>query len=137
MPNLPYRWYVIVFVSLFFMGCLSGGMPQATERIHTRIIENGRKFFEFSLIINVPIPLNGDHTSGNAESFDRGRRYRVFSILTERMELKLREIGYCRKGFFEIERYFDGHKATLVGECLDTATTRDRRKFKNDFKHDT
>lgn len=128
-----FPWFIrcTPICGLVLAGCSSMGLGALTEQMHTRIIDNGRKFFEFSLTLQKPITVYDIHDSRDLYRLDDSLRRRISALLTERMQIRLKATGYCRAGFFELERYLDGQKATVHGECVDTATTDDRIKFKN------
>ena len=42
---------------------------------------------------------------------------------------KLEENGYCRKGFFELNRTLNKSIYTIHGECNESATAADRKNF--------
>lgn len=51
--------------------------------------------------------------------------------MTEQLEKKLSATGFCREGFMETERHLQPPKASIRGECNETATDRDRQNFPN------
>ena len=51
--------------------------------------------------------------------------------ITEQLEKTLRASGFCQKGFIELERETNPPTTSIRGECNDTASTGDLKKFPN------
>ncbi len=125
-------------------GC--GNAPQKkargfNEAFDTRITTNGTKLFEYRLEVpqyqlDQQRAQPRTNTAINAEG-PEGRAKRMRRRLESRLETILRETGYCRDGYLEIDRSIFGGGPTMLGEgiirgeCREGATPADRRRFPN------
>ncbi|WP_160154358.1 hypothetical protein [Microbulbifer sp. ALW1] len=103
--------------------------PGLKESFHTEIFANGSKRFTYALEMAAPLmrgpytespnmrsgmvrqqaPSGGSGGRGNRMNFDHA------------MELKLKETGFCRDGFFVIDRVVSHLGGEVRGECRDAA----------------
>lgn len=51
--------------------------------------------------------------------------------ISEQLEKKLLVTGFCREGWMETERHIQPPNASIRGECNETATDKDYKKFPN------
>ncbi|MFT5162048.1 MAG: hypothetical protein ACI9FJ_000616 [Alteromonadaceae bacterium] len=51
--------------------------------------------------------------------------------MTENLELRLQQSGYCREGYLELNSYFGRGQSQIRGECKEGATEDDRSQFVN------
>lgn len=119
---------------LLIAGCASeprAPNPGLKESFHTEISANGSKRFTYSLEMAAPQirgPYTQDPTArgGMVRQQDLARSNRG-SRGTERefeyaLELKLKETGFCRDGYFVIDRVVSQLGGEVRGECRDPAT---------------
>lgn len=126
--RLPIKYFSIL-MALLLAGCAS--KPQAPnpglkESFHTEIAANGAKRFTYSLEMAFPM-IRGPYTEtpalrGNtvrredpARSGRGGRGQQV--DFDHALALKLRESGFCRDGYFVIDRVVSRLGGEVRGEC--------------------
>ncbi|MDN4504049.1 hypothetical protein QX776_16675 [Alteromonadaceae bacterium BrNp21-10] len=56
-------------------------------------------------------------------------RQDMLETLYTRLELKLVKNGFCREGYFELDRYTGRNTAQIKGECNESASEKDKEKF--------
>ncbi|MCK7598381.1 hypothetical protein M0G74_13960 [Microbulbifer sp. CAU 1566] len=118
---------------LLLAGCASEPLapnPGLKESFHTEISANGSKRFTYALEMAAPLmrgpytespsmrsgmirqqaPAGGSAGRGNRMDFDYA------------MELKLKESGFCRDGYFVIDRVVSQLGGEVRGECRDPAS---------------
>ena len=124
--------YLAIPMALFLAGCASeptAPNPGLKESFHTEIAANGSKRFTYTLEMAAP-QLRGPYTespnmrSGMVRQQDlnrarpgRGQRLNFDYAL----ELKLKETGFCRDGYFVIDRVVSQLGGEVRGECRDAA----------------
>ncbi len=59
------------------------------------------------------------------------RKEKVLGRLTERLEQKLAQVGYCRDTYIEVDTHIGAGNARIKGKCTDKATSQDKLKFIN------
>lgn len=93
------------------------------ELFYTEITEHGLKQFTYSLQRRVDRPDRGGLASlsrpgaGNAEVDSRKRRQRYEEWVIAWMEAKLAESGFCRHGYFIIDKTLTPGATEIRGEC--------------------
>ena len=119
---------------LLLAGCASGPKapnPGLKESFHTEIAANGAKRFTYALEMATPM-LRGPYTEnpsmrggmvrredmGRSDSAGRGGEVNV----DHGLELKLKETGFCRDGFFVIDRAVSPRGGEIRGECRDAVS---------------
>lgn len=139
-----------ILISLFSLitlaGCSNRHDVKVTEVFKTNILDDDAKMFSFSIVF-----VNQDRTNkkgspdgqqrqkqGKGNKPQRGSSNTKVKLenqmteeLEERLVEKLEETGYCRKGYFELERTLNRSVYTIKGECSESATTEDRTTFIN------
>ncbi len=122
----------IAFSALILAGCASeptAPNPGLKESFHTEIAANGSKRFTYSLEMAAP-QLRGPYTESpqmrggmvRQQDLGRGRAGRGQRVdFDYAMELKLRETGFCRDGYFVIDRVVSQLGGEVRGECRDAA----------------
>ena len=124
----------LVVAALFLGGCASGPTapnPGLKESFHTEVSANGSKRFTYSLEMAAP-QLRGPYTESPQS---RGSMIRQQELSRSgrggrgprmdfdyALELKLKESGFCRDGYFVIDRVVSQLGGELRGECRDPAT---------------
>lgn len=112
-------------------------VPALKESLHTEVAADGAKRFTYSLEMlraDIPLPFTdremnrgmnrGGH--GNREAMMRsarrgGRGPGVELYFDRAMLQKLAETGFCRDGYFEIERSVSPSGGEVRGECREGA----------------
>lgn len=124
--------YAIIFSVFVFAGCASEPQapnPGLKESFHTEITANGSKRFTYSLEIAAP-QLRGPFTESpnsrngmmrNQEMMGGQPRRRRTADFDYAMNLKLKETGFCRDGYFVIDRVVSQLGGEVRGECRDAA----------------
>lgn len=118
--------------------------PEPIERFITNITEDGGKFFVYSLEMPRPKkarepgmmrrpPRDGRGMSPGGNPGMSHKRSGSANKLDKLLEETLEETGFCREGFFELERQqgLGGPLASIRGECREGASADDREKFPN------
>lgn len=149
----------ILLLSLFILsGCSSKNDAKITEVFKSNILDDDAKMFAFSLVFVYKTAAHGDNKKGNQQKDGKEKRKgkgknnggerpsqqgsnsssksnKRESQMTEELETrlveKLKENGYCRKGFFELNRTLNKAIYTIHGECSESATPADRKNFIN------
>lgn len=118
---------LLLSLPLFILACASETplpLPGLKESFHTEIAANGAKRFTYSLEMmrrDVPQPFTGD--SANRQRLGRdpvpagGRPQRGGLQFDRALEQKLLETGFCRQGYFELERSVSTFTGEVRGEC--------------------
>ena len=55
-------------------------------------------------------------------------------MLQEALDAELKKTGYCRKGYMELDRMMQPGQTFIKGECVETASARDREEFPNEIE---
>ncbi|GAA5525018.1 hypothetical protein Maes01_01578 [Microbulbifer aestuariivivens] len=117
----------IVCVSLLLAACGSQAplpIPGLIETFHTEVAANGAKRFTYSLETrraDVPRPVTRGDSS--REGVQRPRGAKVDELAFNRsLNRKLTETGFCRDGYFELERILFAGGGEVRGECRDGAS---------------
>lgn len=120
--------------AVLLAGCASGPKapnPGLKESFHTEVSANGSKRFTYSLEMAAPM-IRGPYTeSPNMRSGSMVRQQEMAragrgSRAQERdfdhaLKLKLQETGFCRDGYFVIDRVVSRLGGEVRGECRDAA----------------
>lgn len=104
--------------------------PGLKESFHTEISANGSKRFTYALEIAAP-ELRGPFTENptsrssmlrNQEMMQRQPRRGRMLDFDHALELKLNETGFCRDGYFVIDRVVSQLGGEVRGECREAAS---------------
>ncbi|WP_295804060.1 hypothetical protein [uncultured Microbulbifer sp.] len=107
--------------------------PGLKESFHTEISANGSKRFTYALEMAAP-QLRGPYTENpttrrgilrEQEMMRRQPRAGRSVNFDHALELKLQESGFCRDGYFVIERVVSQMGGEVRGECRDAAAGRE------------
>lgn len=130
----------LVILSLVFAGCGTTGRSYVeTEMIETlevEILPNTSKMFTYRLRWpeeHIPSHIRVERSGGNpAREFQRGGidvGRGTYQRLLENTGYVVKQSGFCREGFFELDRSISRYHLWLRGECKDGATTEDQQAF--------
>lgn len=147
---------VVFLITLFILsGCSSKYDNKITEVFRSNIVDD-TKMFSFSLVFVYKTTAQDDNNEGKSHKQvkekgkgkrgDKGgerpnkqeskssnksnkRDSQMINELETRLVEKLEENGYCRKGFFELNRTLSKSIYTIHGECNESATPVDRKNF--------
>jgi hypothetical protein len=125
------------------VGCSSNKPrhPEIKEEFSTRITEDGSKLFTYTATLperkgkqrNMGPPPGGGQGRGGPppgeSSSGKGGKNGKSDPLTQGIDNKLAETGYCREGYFTWEKTISRGTLTVNGECREAATDEDRRVF--------
>ena len=156
------RWWMLMVVVPWLVAACSGPRrpsEQLVSRFETRILDNGSKQFEFSLMpergpderqaagrggersAQGDAPPGGSQRTappaGGRGGSSQGGAGGVQQPLLDEGELEARLAAelqanqFCRDGYLELQRDDSQWPLRLRGECLDGATTEDRQRFAN------
>lgn len=146
------HYLLVLILSLFITACASNQWQasEVEEVFVTDIKPGGLKIFNYSLT-NTTAQASGKgkrggngngkgtgkHDSGKSGGYgDMGDGMSVNessmkSYFNDMLELKLKNSGYCRQGYIELDSYFGRGQLQIRGECEEGATEEDRIKFVN------
>lgn len=131
---------ILPFIVLMIGGCQSTGRAYVdtalVETLEIEILPNTSKMFTYRLRWpeqNIPSHIQVDRGGGNP-----GKAYRRGGVdvgrttherLLENTDFVVKQSGYCREGFFELDRSISRYHLWIRGECKDDATATDRATF--------
>jgi len=132
--NKKFNWLlqpkmmISLIVTIFFVACSSQKpIPGMKDSFHTEIAPNGAKRFTFTVEgqrrdILVPIEANSDSQRRmQRQPTRRGSSRRVEEYFDWALEQKMLETGFCKQGYFEIERTISEYGGEVRGECREGA----------------
>lgn len=138
---------------LMLSACSSTKQSQMEEFFKTKIHADGSKRFTFSLVIlqtqnhnkeksqqrpNKPSKSNGNRKKGQNDSRnnkqgsldkENSKLSKMTELFEERLQKYMANKQYCREGYITLETSFSGAIYTLRGECQESATDEDKRRF--------
>ena len=138
-----WTFFVIAGIAMFAISCTNSGRHYVNdgskERLETEIMPNGSKMFVYRIGRlapahaakggrNVDAPMADIAT---AERYRRGARPERISEdkLRANAEYVVAAAGYCREGFFMLDRNLTHHNLWVRGECRESATEADMHAF--------
>ena len=157
MATVDANYCFVLILPLLLAACASNQWkPSEVDEIFvTDIKSSGLKIFNYSLTMTTPQASgsgerrggsngkgSGKHSGrgghggngsgyggkGGGKSADESSMKPYFN---EMLESKLKESGYCREGYIELNSYFGKGQLKIRGECEEGATEEDRIKFVN------
>lgn len=126
-------------------GCASYNVPKGSKlQFLTKITSSNLKHFEIKLLRSdgrigsgaeglIP-PPNRERTAARSNR-QLSQTDKIELILAAQLENKIADTQYCTEGYWILDTYSYGEEPYIRGECNDTATDQDRRKFPNTVKH--
>jgi hypothetical protein len=134
------KYLVWLFLAVTLCGCGTAGRSyvdtKMTETLEVEILPNTSKMFTYRLRWpeeQIPSHIRIAHGGSNpgrdfAEGgVDVGRG--AHDRLLENTAYVLERSGYCREGFFELDRSISRYHLWVRGECKEAATGADQKKF--------
>lgn len=139
----------LVFSTFLLASCASQTEIASNELFKHQITAEGAKYFQFYLI-QKPTPLahkqtlnhkNQDQKPSKGKSKERSQQRNVTKSpqnihdkalqewLDNRLTQTLADNQYCREGFILLERNVGKGLASIKGECHESASPEDRKKF--------
>lgn len=131
---------LIIVLAVWLGGCSSAGRSyvesEMAETLDVEILPNASKMFTYrlrwpeeSVPSHIRIARGGnnpqrDFTRGGVD-VGRGTHER----LLENTAYVVEHAGYCRDGFFELDRSISRYHLWVRGECKDSATPADLQRF--------
>ncbi len=154
MATVDANYCFVLILPLLLAACASNQWkPSEVDEVFvTDIKSSGLKIFNYSLTRTTPQASDsggrrggssgkgsGKHSGrgGNGSGYGGkggGRSADESSMkpyFNEMLESKLKESGYCREGYIELNSYFGKGQLKIRGECEEGATEEDRIKFIN------
>jgi hypothetical protein len=150
MINSKKPLYYILACTLVLTACSSKEKPKVEEFFHTNIRDDGSKEFAFSLMVSANNKVARKETTGPSKKTKQGGRKsrgqkarnstpsnsskksmtdKVQGVFQERLTFQLESSQYCREGYLTLDKSFVGAIYTLRGECHESATEEDRKRF--------
>ncbi|MCK4708150.1 MAG: hypothetical protein KAU21_05985 [Gammaproteobacteria bacterium] len=134
----------VLLIPLFLLACASTQkrQPEVKEIFVTNIKEDGVKLFSYSVTMSTPKKGKGRRGDGGKGRGKHGKmgagnpdRESMMNEnrgkITEKLDSRLLETGYCREGYIELNRYMGTGQSQIRGECKEKATDSDRKIFIN------
>lgn len=131
---------LLLLMGAVITGCGTTGRSyvdtEMVETLEVEILPNTSKMFTYRLRWpedHIPNHIRVDRGSGNP-----GREFRrggvdvgrgTYERLQENTAYVVKHAGYCRDGFFELDRSISRYHLWIRGECKDGATTEDQQVF--------
>lgn len=130
----------LVLLILVLVGCGTAGRSyvetEMMETLEIEILPNTSKMFTYRLRWpedHIPSHIRVERGSGNpAREFQRGGvdvGRGTYERLLENTGYVVKQSGFCREGFFELDRSISRYHLWVRGECKDGATAEDQRAF--------
>ncbi len=154
MVTVDENYCFVLILPLLLAACASNQWKptEVDEVFVTDIKSSGLKIFNYSLTKTTPQASGsaerrgGSNGKGSGKHSGRGGNGSGYGgkgggksadessmkpYFNEMLESKLKESGYCREGYIELNSYFGKGKLEIRGECEEGATEEDRIKFVN------
>ena len=163
MNNSPVK-FLIPVVLAFVCGCSSSQKNETPQGyLATQISDDGSKQFVYTADLpdtarqgkrgkgngrpgNVAGHVQGSSsrgvtggvtasTGGGSKGGKGGRGQQgKAGLLNDALEAELKKTGFCRKGFMELDRMMQPSQTFIKGECVETASVKDREAFPNQLE---
>ncbi|MGN0922497.1 MAG: hypothetical protein ACI4NJ_12315 [Cellvibrio sp.] len=138
-----WRFAPVALVALLLASCTNTGRhyvnSMSNERLETEILPNGSKMFVYQIGRMAPAHASRQGMNGQtpmadiatAERYRRGARPERISEdkLRANADYVVATAGYCREGFFMLDRSLVHNNLWVRGECRDSATQDDLHVF--------
>lgn len=132
---------LMLAVVILLVGCGTSGRSyvetEMAETLEVEILPNTSKMFTYRLRwpeehIPSHISVARSGSSNPGQEFARGGvnvGRGTYDRLLENTAYVVEHAGYCREGFFELDRSISRYHLWVRGECKDSATTADQQAF--------
>ena len=132
---------ILMLTALLLIGCSSNNgrsyvETEMTETLEVEILPNTSKMFTYRL--RWPEELIPSHINIARRGSDPGREFaqggvdlgrNTYDRLLTNTAYVIEQAGYCRDGFFELDRSISRYHLWVRGECKEAATGGDQKKF--------
>ncbi|QHJ12465.1 hypothetical protein FX988_02722 [Paraglaciecola mesophila] len=138
---------LLLLMPIFLSACANKSRPQVKQpdMFATSIKSDNKKVFNFSISAGQgadeskperreaggPPPKHGSENKNQAKG-DMANESPL-DVLFTHLETKLRDTGYCREGYVEIDNYESSGRLHIIGACNEVATPDDKRQFANNY----
>ncbi len=127
-------------VVLMVVGCGTSGRSyvetEMVETLEVELLPNTSKMFTYRLRWpedHIPSHIRVERGGGDhRREFERGGvdvGRGTYERLLENTAFVVERAGYCREGFFELDRSISRYHLWVRGECKDGATAEDQKVF--------
>jgi hypothetical protein len=135
------RGILILIAALLLIGCSANNgrsyvETEMAETLEVEILSNGSKMFTYRLRWpedRIPSHIHVARGSSNpGKEFAQGGvnlGRDTYDRLLVNTAYVVEHAGYCREGFFELDRSISRYHLWVRGECKDSATTADQQAF--------
>lgn len=135
------KWWILVALSLsLLMGCSSAGRnyvkSEMNETLEVEVLPNESKMFTYRLRwpedqIPNHIRISRDGKDSRRDFYEGGVQVgrNTRERLMENTAYVVEKVGYCREGFFVLDRSISRYHLWIRGECKESATAEDHQKF--------
>lgn len=131
--------FLLPLVMVVMVGCGTAGRSyvetEMVETLEVEILPNTSKMFTYRLRWpeeHIPSHIRVDRGSGAGREFQKGGvdiGRSTYARLLENTAYVVEHAGYCREGFFELDRSISRYHLWVRGECKDGATAGDQEVF--------
>jgi len=136
-PAIAYLLRIFTLAALVsLVACASHDDPLLTAplKFKTIIYDNGIKQFELKIIYDYPKDQKPQIDSLHGKQMSDINQKKTEATLVKRLETKLQETHYCRKGYILSKEFSTLSLGDLLikGECVEGASVEDKRLFPNE-----
>ncbi|SMF00679.1 hypothetical protein SAMN02745866_00055 [Alteromonadaceae bacterium Bs31] len=127
--------FLVLSCMSMLAACSSTNVPKnMLVDFKTRITSSGLKHFQLQIVPNKEAMAerssnrrraDGDQRRSNPDRLARNNERMLVAQAQELIALN----GYCKKGFWLLDKSLYGHAPYIRAECNDTATKEDRAQF--------
>jgi hypothetical protein len=134
------RGILMLMAVILLIGCGTAGRSyvetEMAETLEVEILPNASKMFTYrlrwpeeSIPSHIRVARGGTNPGREFArgGVDVGRG--TYERLLENTAHVVEQSGYCRAGFFELDRSISRYHLWVRGECKDSATSSDRQSF--------
>jgi hypothetical protein len=132
--------FLMAIAVLLLVGCGTAGRSyvetEMTETLEVEVLPNASKMFIYRL--RWPEESIPNHIRVARGGANPGREFALGGVdvgrstherLLENTAYVVKHAGYCREGFFELDRSISRYHLWVRGECKDSATSADQQSF--------
>ena len=135
------RGILILIAALLLIGCSANNgrsyvETEMAETLEVEILSNGSKMFTYRLRwpedhipSHIQVARNGSNPGREFAQGGVNLGRDTYDRLLVNTAYVVEHAGYCREGFFELDRSISRYHLWVRGECKDSATTADQQAF--------